>query len=524
MSCPISTRRSLTFRIIDDALYVANFGQRFDRRGVVSVCRENLSAKTNRGPGSSLDGVSDRALVDAIRERRLAVYRTDIDQLQEDANHELETSSDYAGRSLWELLQNADDALASAGTNSADLIGAKGLGFKSVLEVTDRPSIHSGQFDFGFDASASREALRAIDPDAPDLTFRLPHTVARDAVTRDLIKEGFTTVIRLPFRSVAVRASVITRLNALSPHFLLLCRNLDTVIIDGAGPTPATLIVSRPRASGLRNASAKLTVTRDGETTESEWRLWSTTAAASRDDGKTLSAAIAVATTEGFAVPAEDDIPIHVFFPTAESISARFLVHGSFALTSNRNNIKLSEYDEDVRKALQSLVAQVVDDIAPASVIRVFGDVVRATRTSRARRPDRLIQQAVSSAVSNAAFVRLIGGGRSTPRDARTWDHELDELVLRSPGSNLRLPTRELAPVFAELRSTFGAEPLRAQDYAALLAASRIDTLPKALRAKRGCGRRRGSRGWPRSRFSRNAQSRLHATPFADPASLADHI
>lgn len=482
---PINTRRSLTFRIIDDALYVANFGRRFDRRGVVSVCRENLSAKTNRGPGSSLDEVPDRALIDAIRERRLAVYRTDIDQLQEDANHERETSSDYAGRSLWELLQNADDALAPEGTSSADLIGAKGLGFKSVLEVTNQPSIHSGPFDFGFDAAASREILCAIDPDAPNLIFRLPHKVARDRVTRQLLKAGFATVVRLPFKSSAVRASVVARLNALAPHFLLLCRNLDTVVIEGAGPTFTTLTVSRPRSLALRNAPAKLSVTRDGETSDTEWRLWSSTAVASRDDGKTLSAAIAIATVEGVAVPADDEIPVHVFFPTAESISTRFLVHGSFALTSNRNNIKLSEHDEDVRTALKSLVAQIVDDVAPASVVQVFGDVVRAAGTGRARRPDRLIQQAISSTVSDAAFVRLIGGGRSTPREARIWDHELDELASRSLGSRLRLPTRELAPVFADLRSTFGAEPLRAADYAHLLAELSIDTLPKALRAIR---------------------------------------
>ncbi|TNC59237.1 hypothetical protein [Rubellimicrobium roseum] len=134
-------QRTLLFRVTDEALYVANFGRRFDRRGVVSVCRENLSAKTDRGLGETLDDVQDRDLVDAIRERRLAVYKMDRDQLQEDANHEQETSSDYAGRSLWELLQNADDALAPAGTSSADLIGAKGLGFKSVLEISDRPGV-----------------------------------------------------------------------------------------------------------------------------------------------------------------------------------------------------------------------------------------------------------------------------------------------------------------------------------------------------------------------------------------------
>lgn len=482
MSSTVS-RRALTFRIVGDVLYVANFGRRFDRPGVVSVCRENLSAKTSRGPGASLDDVPDRGLVDAIRERRLNVYREDIDQLQEDANHERETSSDYAGRSLWELLQNADDALAPAGTSSADLIGAKGLGFKSVLEITDCPSIHSGPFDFGFDAAKSREALRSIDPNAPDLTFRLPHKVVRDSVTKALMKQGHVTVIRLPFRSGNVQASVTARLNALAPHFLLLCRNLETVVIEGAGTDAATVAVARPRSLSLRNAPAKLILTRNGVQEESQWRLWSSTSPASQEDDKTLSTAIAIQTVDGVPVPTDNEIPVHVFFPTAESISARFLVHGSFALTSNRNNIKVEKHDDDVRKALQELVGHIVEDIPATSVVQVFGEIVRAARTGRARRPDKLIQQAISVAVSDAPFVKLIGGGRVKPGEVRIWDHELDELASRSVGSRLRLPTRDLLPVFAELRSIFAAEPLRAPDYASILASLKPDTIHKALRA-----------------------------------------
>ncbi len=449
------------------------------------MCRENLSAKTNHGPGSSLDDVPDRGLVDAIRNRRLNVYREDLDQLQEDANHERETSSDYAGRSLWELLQNADDALAPAGTSSADLIGAKGLGFKSVLEISDRPSIHSGPFDFGFDAVMSRQVLREIEPDAPDLTFRLPHKMMRDSVTRDMMKGGFATVVRLPFRSDVVRTNVVARLNALAPHFLLLCRNLDTVEIQDSGTPSTTMTVSRPRALSLRNAPATLSVTRDGERVESEWRLWSSTAPASYEGGKTLSAAVAVPVVDDIEGPSDEEIPVHVFFPTSELIAARFLVHGSFALTSNRNNIKVSNHDDDVRKALQGLVSQIVDDIPAKSVVRVFGDIVRAAGTGRARRPDRLIQQAIAAAVSDAAFVKLIGGGKTRPSEVRTWDHGLDELTSRSLGLKLRLPTREMVAVFAELRTIWNAEPLRSSDYAIILEGLRIDTVPKALRAIR---------------------------------------
>ncbi len=485
MSHVITSRRSLVFRIESDALYVANFGRRFDRRGVISVCRENLSAKTGRGPGSSLDEVSDRDLVAAIRERRLNVYKADVDQLQEDANHERETSSDYAGRSLWELLQNADDALAPAGTSSADLIGAKGLGFKSVLEITERPSIHSGAFDFGFDAAASRSALRVIDPTAPDLTFRLPHAVTRDDTVKELMRRGFSTVVRLPFRSEKVAAGIADRLGTLAPHFLLLCRNLDEVTVENGDGPSMSIGVSRPRSLHLRNAPASLSVVVGGETTGSDWRIWSTTAPAPREDGKSLSAAIAIPIVGGVAAPAAEDIPVHVFFPTAESVAARFLVHGSFALTSNRNNIKLSDQDDAVRAALQHLVEQVAEDIPATSVVRLFGEIVRSSASGRARRADRLIQQAIGSTVRSAAFIPLIGGGHARPGDVRTWEHDLYELVSGSIGRKLHLPTPELLKVFADLRTIFGAEPLRASDYAALLAELKIDTVAKSLRAIR---------------------------------------
>lgn len=61
----------------------------------------------------------------------------------EDRNAEDEATRDYVGRCILELLQNADDAMALAGATPAELIGAKGLGFKSVPEVTDNPQIFS---------------------------------------------------------------------------------------------------------------------------------------------------------------------------------------------------------------------------------------------------------------------------------------------------------------------------------------------------------------------------------------------
>lgn len=476
-----ASRKAIIFRIADDALYVANFGIRFDRRGVISICRENLSAKTERGLGKTLDDVPDHALANSIRERRLAVYRTDPDQLQEDANHEEETSSDYVGRSLWELLQNADDALAPSGTSSANLIGAKGLGFKSVLEISERPSVHSGPFDFGFDPELSCKQLEEIQLNPPRLTFRLPHNVPRDEQVRELLRQKYATVIRLPFRSPQARKSVITRLDSLEPHFLLLCRNLDTVIVERPDAPKVQLTVSRSRSAGLRNSPATLTVSQGNETDVSHWQIWSALAPAPTEQSKSLSAAIAICLIDGTPSPHTETIPVHVFFPTVESISARFLLHGSFALTSNRNSIRPDTHDERIRNAVKELVLQVVEDIPALSMVRLFSEMVRAAGGGRAKRPDRLIQQAISSAVTGSASIPLIGGGWAKPGEVRTWEHDLDHVVPPRIAKELKLPARDLIPVFGELRNTFEAQALRAGDYANILSRTRATTLDNAL-------------------------------------------
>ena len=298
-----------------------------------------------------------------------------------------------------------------------------------------------------------------------------------------MLRGGHTTVIRLPFRSKQAREAIDTRLAGLEPHFLLLCRNLDTVTIGRPESPSMHLTVSRQRSADLRNSPATLTRQTGTHTERSEWRIWSSLAPAPDERSKSLSAAIAIRVVDGVPTPHSEEIPLHVFFPTLETIAARFLVHGSFALTSNRNSIRQDKYDEDVRKALADLVRPVIEDMPASSVVRLFGEMVRAARGGRAKRADRLIQQAIAGTVTSSEFVRLIGGGRARPGDVRTWEHNLDGIVPPVVAGTIKLPTRELSAEFGELRSIFGAEPLRARDYASILAQTRCTDPEEAVKA-----------------------------------------
>ena len=152
-------------------------------------------------------------IVEEIVHQNLGVYRASPSRLKEDVSQEAQVASDYRGRLVYELLQNADDAMESTASDAdrvvfvitddalwmansgrpltdADVhglcglgasskvdavgskrasIGHKGLGFKSVLEITDAPSVFSRTISFRLGAS---EAL----PHVEDLWDELGHS------------------------------------------------------------------------------------------------------------------------------------------------------------------------------------------------------------------------------------------------------------------------------------------------------------------------------------------------------------
>jgi hypothetical protein len=190
-------------KIEDGALLVANTGSPFDRLGLISVCASHLGTKQNYKPIDTCPDAQDKDLIERIRNREIETYALNVNRLSEDYSGEKETQLDHEGRAIWELLQNADDAMAPCGTLSADLIGVKGLGFKSVLEVTEEPEIYSGEFSFCFSAVKTQKLIKEIIKEienVPPLTFRIPHKVEPNAVIRELQKD-YATIIRLPIRS-----------------------------------------------------------------------------------------------------------------------------------------------------------------------------------------------------------------------------------------------------------------------------------------------------------------------------------
>jgi len=171
-----------------------------------------------------------------FKRKRLAVYSADREQMVRDTRAAERATRDHSGRWLFELLQNSDDAQASqvhiliengtvyiaddgrgfhasavsaiSGTDFSDkttgTIGRKGLGFKSVYEVSSSPAVltvNGEGIGFGPDLARTWLAQNGFDHDYIPyqwIPFFIPWSAAvqQDPVLHKL--QDLRTIVSLP--------------------------------------------------------------------------------------------------------------------------------------------------------------------------------------------------------------------------------------------------------------------------------------------------------------------------------------
>ena len=412
--------KEVLFDLTNDALYVANSGQPFTRKGVIGICASHRSEKTDFN-SDTYDDVKGADLISKIREKRIEMYKIDPDQSKEDAGHEEGIHLDYSGRFAWELLQNADDAMGSDERPPADLIGSKGLGFKSVLEITEEPEIHSDPFHFKFSPDQTKELLKekGISGDPPRLTFRIPHDCLPNDKVCGLLEAGYSTVIRLPFRDEEAREKAKSILETLEPCFLLLSQELESVriILDGE---KRGFRVER-KMQGFSDGRMVLH-SPEGRT---DWQRW--TGTKNNDNAKRLTVAIALPLDEkGKVVPHADEMPLHVFFPTEEQLGVKALLHASFDLQQNRKRLREGNYDKELRDLFGQVLERVIKDIPARTALETFGSISADFLFPKLIDE---IKSVIEEKMRTTPFVPVIGGGKVSPCESTLWKDGLGRVL-----------------------------------------------------------------------------------------------
>ncbi len=350
-------------------------------------------------------------------EEHLGTYATSPNRVKEDvANEKQIYEGGYAGRQVFELVQNAADAARIAGVDGrielflsktgslycantgepltadgltalqfnrlspktnqdVELIGRFGVGFKSLLAVTKSPAIFSRTGSVLFDSDRAEEEIRSRVPQVrqtPRMRLTFP-VEPQDEFDADpelaLLADWADTVVRLPIDEES-RAFVGEELKDFPLEFLLFARHIKTITLRWDG--------------GERKISAK---EKDGVITLSDgqnrtrWRVF--------EASEELSAEAKVDVPTGYdpdrpvpmlwAVPVkgESNGRVWTFFPTDVEISLSGILNAPWKTTEDRTSVSSGPYNNELLEVASRLVADslpiLVDDVdQPGDIVDIL--------------------------------------------------------------------------------------------------------------------------------------------------------
>jgi Protein NO VEIN, C-terminal len=312
----------------------------------------------------------------------------------------------YRTRALIELIQNADDAeathfglhafrdgfvvgndgrpftiqdveaLCRSGSSNkyrgGNTIGYRGIGFKSVVNLSSAIYVVSDDFAFYFDKQKTQEALHSRE-DVP--LIRVPHPLAdANALVGDIhdfkSKFGYQTVFFFDLPNERISLDELVGFDRSS---LLFLNHLRSLRIDYHG-------VIRDIAVEFIHANHQ-NIVRLFETTETEeWEVLSS--------NTNPTTRVAFRNLDGAIIPASlEQSVIHSFTPTVEFAGAYIKINGDFTTDPSRKNVDMDDlsqksWEEAVGIIIDTILAVLAGDIAKPGVFTPFINV-RPQETSR---------------------------------------------------------------------------------------------------------------------------------------------
>jgi superfamily II DNA or RNA helicase len=369
-----------------------------------------LQAVTGEQAWATADGQLVRWISDH-RRRVVDSYRANPYLIEEHGRQEdAFRTGGYAHRQVLELVQNAADALRRGGQRGrveillaedtlycanegepfteagleavchaylsdkrGDEIGRFGLGFKSVLGITDEPAIFSRSVSFGFRASHSRSELAHIDSDVRNFpVLRLPFLIEaeeefeNDPVLAQLASWA-STVVRLPVSREM--GHLLLDLHKFPHEFLLFAPYVASLTIAGSGED---VRVFRCEHAGNHRRSL---VGMDGS--RSEWMVWDATHMPSEEALQEVGEAIRrPEVTVSYAAPLDDAMSLGRFwayFPLQDLTSARGIHNAPWRVNDDRTNLMEGKFNEELLGVLADLIVGALPSLkSPGDPARHF--------------------------------------------------------------------------------------------------------------------------------------------------------
>ena len=348
------------------------------------------------GPESPLG-----AFIENEAKKTLDAYRAQPSLVTEHANFEHDTAhGGYAHRQLFELVQNSADALLGARKGKSILIrltkgflycaddgtpidedgvvgimfahmsskrntgaiGRFGIGFKSVLGVTDSPEFYSRRCSFRFDRTRAEERIATVAPAERYPVLRLPEPIddRREMDTDEELRELMswaTNVVRLPLKTGA-HSDLAKQIRDFPPQFLLFVDHVRYLTLED-GEFSQDLILHRQDGELLLDTGNHA----------ARWRLFDTDHALSAE-------AQADWPLHGNSAPIQWAAPLDrldlpgqfwAFFPTNTASLVAGILNAPWKTNEDRQNLLPGPYNEELIEAAAKMIARYLPDLATIS-------------------------------------------------------------------------------------------------------------------------------------------------------------
>jgi len=343
------------------------------------------------------------SIFEEITNRHLNEYKNNPNRLREDAENESAIVDDYKGRVILELLQNADDAQIDFGSSSTIVgdafiefeltekslivrnggypitsdgikslacmrlspkdkkvtIGNKGIGFKSVLEITDQPIIHSSPFHFTFSEEHARKILKEnnlldkLGKNSYYPIFRFPVGLPTEEK-----KEGhdqWATEILLPLRNHKAFETSQKMLEKITPEMLIFLHGLKRIEYKISGKELVCFLSEKDNGKYIELTDGEIKIS-DKSGKPARYYRWVQAEPVPDDIRKELSKGWRDIThgQVAIAIPLESEDnknksegnKMRVFFPTGEFSPVKMIIHGNFRTDSSRERILPEPYNK----------------------------------------------------------------------------------------------------------------------------------------------------------------------------------
>lgn len=293
------------------------------------------------------------------------------------ANMEKYISESYDGRSLIELLQNADDAMstkfyieklnentflvanngrifnqedlislcrsgASTKKRKENTIGFRGIGFKSIVNFSNEVHLISGDIRLTFSRERTREELNQ-NIDVP--LIRIPHSFIEtkyNEIINKTIKNGYTTI----FIFETNKSTLKTEIDNFDKTCMLFLKNICQIKFD----YDKTKINSIARNRLNDNWIISINTDTDIE----KWLLF-------KDENKLES--IAFKYENDKVIAANDENYIHSFMPTKDTFSIPCKINGNFSTDPSRTRIIMDDESLNTINNVAKLMSKIAIDI-----------------------------------------------------------------------------------------------------------------------------------------------------------------